>query len=643
MSLPVPDLDDRDFQQIVDEAKRMIPQLVPEWTNHNVSDPGVALIELFAWMSEQVIFRLNQVPEKLYVEFLNLLGTTPFPASSARVPITFWLAAAPNVPISVPRGTEVTTELGGVVFATSEELRIVQPTLTAALTSVNEGTYLNVLPELQYDRDSLVCFSSQPVAPGDAFNLGFDVSLAGQMVVLQIDTAGRGIGVDPDDVPLAWEAWSGEHWLPTHVVQDTTGGLNRSGTLRLVVPAAHEPLVINGSRGHWLRVRLTRPRSDQATFLTSPKIAKVEVSCLGGTVMAEHAVVVGEEAVGTSDGTPHQRFALRHQPVLPRREGEQVLVTMDGEQQAWDEVADFGNSQSADRHVVFDEALGSIQFGPSVRYPDGKTIQHGAVPPFGAQISLTSYRTGGGTVGNVATRSLTVLRSSVAYVDAVANLEPARGGVDPEGVDEVKVRGPRTLRTGRRAVTASDYEQLTLESTPRVARALCLPPSAVHEPIVVLVVPGSTRAPETFELDDFALSQDLYATVARHLDERRTLGAAVRVTAPYYQGISVVARVRAVAGRSPLAVKERVGAAIARYLSPITGGAHGEGWPFGVEVNSAGLTVLIEDVPGVSAVDEIALFELDLRNGTRLGDPVQAISLDKAALFLSGRTQVVVR
>ena len=62
MPLPAPELDDRKFQDIVDEAKRLIPRFCPEWTNHNVSDPGVALIELFAWMSEMVLYRVNQVP-----------------------------------------------------------------------------------------------------------------------------------------------------------------------------------------------------------------------------------------------------------------------------------------------------------------------------------------------------------------------------------------------------------------------------------------------------------------------------------------------------------------------------------------------------------------------------------------------------
>ena len=79
MSLPVTNLDDRKFQDLVDEAKRMIPQLCPEWTNHNLSDPGVALIELFAWMTEMMLFRLNQVPDVFYTRMLNLLGLRTVP------------------------------------------------------------------------------------------------------------------------------------------------------------------------------------------------------------------------------------------------------------------------------------------------------------------------------------------------------------------------------------------------------------------------------------------------------------------------------------------------------------------------------------------------------------------------------------
>src|ERR1051325_3637297 len=97
-----PNLDDRRFQDIVDEAKRMIPRYCPEWTDHNVSDPGVTLIELFAWMTEMMIFRLNQVPDKSYITFMDLMGVKLQPPAAARALLTFWLSAPAIDQVRVP-------------------------------------------------------------------------------------------------------------------------------------------------------------------------------------------------------------------------------------------------------------------------------------------------------------------------------------------------------------------------------------------------------------------------------------------------------------------------------------------------------------------------------------------------------------
>ena len=51
------------FQDLVDDAKRLVQQRCPDWTDHNVSDPGVTLIEAFAQMVDQLIYRLNRVPD----------------------------------------------------------------------------------------------------------------------------------------------------------------------------------------------------------------------------------------------------------------------------------------------------------------------------------------------------------------------------------------------------------------------------------------------------------------------------------------------------------------------------------------------------------------------------------------------------
>ena len=70
--IPPPKLDDRSFHDIVEEAISMIPRYAPEWTNHNPSDPGITLIELFAWLTELLVYRINRIPERLHASLLQL-------------------------------------------------------------------------------------------------------------------------------------------------------------------------------------------------------------------------------------------------------------------------------------------------------------------------------------------------------------------------------------------------------------------------------------------------------------------------------------------------------------------------------------------------------------------------------------------
>lgn len=74
MSLPVPNLDDIGFNELVADAKSFIPLYDPEWTNYNPSDPGITLMELFAWLSEMVLYRIDQITEQSQLQFLKLLG-----------------------------------------------------------------------------------------------------------------------------------------------------------------------------------------------------------------------------------------------------------------------------------------------------------------------------------------------------------------------------------------------------------------------------------------------------------------------------------------------------------------------------------------------------------------------------------------
>jgi len=653
MALPAPNLDDRTFQDIVDEAKRLIPRYTPEWTNHNLSDPGVALIELFAWMSEMVLYRVNQVPDRLYVHFLNLVGIDPFPPSVARADVTFWLSAAQDTVISVPEGTQVTTARDtaadrAIVFTTVDRLDIRPPELVAAMTTDARGERLtDVIDDLRYEGSSVACFSTVDAAgalvPGDALLLGFARTLAGMAIRLSVTAVAKGIGVDPLRPPLAWEVWNGEAWIAVDVFADSTGGLNRSGEIVLMVPAEHESLTLGETSAFWLRVRLTAARAGQPMYQEAPRVDDLQAVAIGATIGAEHASPSPAEVLGRSDGSPGQEFRVSFPPILPRRAGETVRVTDPTGSSEWVEVEDFSRSGPGDKHFVWDSASGEIRFGPRIRYADGTVRQHGMIPRDGAEIAVSGYRFGGGAAGNVGARTLTAMRTSVPYVSGCVNLRTAAGGVDAETVAEAKARGPMTLRTGQRAVTAGDFERLALESSVEVARARCLPSATGRGPVRLLVVPAVRTDPKAQQLDDYALAAPLMRRITEHLDRHRIVGTAVEVGTPYYQGVSVAALVHAPPGRPLALVRQRAVDELTRYINPLTGGADGAGWLFDVDLNAAAIAQLLETVEGVDRVDEVQLFEFDLRTRQRIGSGRDVIRLDRHSLFLSGNHRVVVR
>ncbi len=121
MVLPIPNLDDRTFSDLVEELRALIPRYAPEWTDHNVSDPGIMLVELFSWLTEALIYRLNRVPDASEARFLELLGARFLPAVPARFRLRLVAPESP-VPVSLPPGTVIDAAVPGDKRAVSLEI-----------------------------------------------------------------------------------------------------------------------------------------------------------------------------------------------------------------------------------------------------------------------------------------------------------------------------------------------------------------------------------------------------------------------------------------------------------------------------------------------------------------------------------------
>ena len=127
MSLPKPDLDDRTFEQLVAEARKLIPRYSPEWTDHNQSNPGITLVELFAWLSEIALYRIDLVTDQHRLKYLKLLGIRPQPTQPANLDLTFSSAQRQTL----KKGMQVSTEIAGtkVHFQLDDDINIVPATL----------------------------------------------------------------------------------------------------------------------------------------------------------------------------------------------------------------------------------------------------------------------------------------------------------------------------------------------------------------------------------------------------------------------------------------------------------------------------------------------------------------------------------
>lgn len=685
--LPKSDLDDRTFKDLVDECLLRIPRYCPEWTNHNPADPGVTLIELFSWLTDQMLLRFNQVPRRNYVAFLELLGVRLQPPAPAHTVLSFYLTrpqdsqrSIPPIPVGAEVATERTETEMAIVFSTDRELPIGLPWIRHFLTEATAGEQPQQVRDRltnQWSRDATGRWTGrqQPVfemmpQAGDSFYLVFDATepLDGNIILLTIEGEPAGsTGINPNLPPRQWEAWNGEQWQSVLLREEDDGtkgfsfddverrgvaGLSEADIL-LHLPLTWVATTFAGYYGRWLRCRCQESDGERGSdgFSRSPQVTTLFAQTLGGRTPARQCSRVLNELVGESDGNPGQTFYLQAQGILEREDGEYLQVTPLGEPpQRWLEVENFANSGPSDRHYTLDSRTGRLQFGPQIREPQylqaevqlrrqvqwqGQTTnqaqierletleqQYGLVPPRSALLHMVSYRTGGGDRGNVPKQALRVLKTALPYVKRVTNHEPGRDGANEENLDEAVLRVPRLLRTRNRAVTAEDYETLTLQASRAVGRAYCpkQQPGQLPGMVTVYVVPrvGGPNWERGLAPEAYALSAPLRHEIEDFLSDRCLLGTQVQFREPAYIGVSV----QAVLGVEPdyqvgparADLRQQLARSLYEWLNPLTGGRLGTGWGLGMLLHQSDLVRLLQSTPGVQFLDTIQLFELHPAN-----------------------------
>lgn len=662
MPLPTPILDDRSYQQLRDELVRRIPVYNPEWTDYNAADPGITLIELFAFLGENLLFRFNQIPDATRLAFLRLLNIPLFAARPAEGLVTF-STKVPGELVKV--GAE--TRAGDVSFETQREVYVLPlscvvgakvtsgPPVAAEERDATTSTQLALGPLQQNERVAFYRteWLPDPAAPrasplnaqlavdgmiwiavmstrytvpsalgGRVLNIGF----VPEQEVASMDEVDACLGaLSPAAPSVLWQASTGAvsgrrkspDYVKLDVLEDTTRGLTQAGIVRLQLPDRIESLAVPhdiDSLGGLVDVvpelagagELPPVIEDEAqaqTVMFWVRASRLRDRPFG---RVRWVGINATDVVQQRRANPEFLGTGTGQPNQHARlvfdnviAGSLVLqVEEAGEWRTWREVEGLEASGPDDRHYVLDSESGVARFG------NGTT---GRPPQDGQRIRALEYRFGGGTAGNVAAKAITsCIDSSTVKPE---NPLPLTGGGDRETLEAALERVPGEIRRHDRAVARSDFEELAL-MTPGagVARAEALPlfypPTRKMDAagvVSVVVWPREDARNPGAPMPDRAVLK----RVCDYLNARRLITTELWVIPPTYRRIALSVGLSVKPGHGVEAVRRWVELVLRQFLAPLPPfGPEGKGWPLGRRVHGPELEAAALQVEGVAFIDQ---------------------------------------
>ncbi len=389
--------------------------------------------------------------------------------------------------------------------------------------------------------------------------------------------------------------------------EDNTRYLTESDTLEFLAPKEHASVSLLGSDCYWLMA-----------VPTSSSTGPMFLGIYPNTTWAEQMETVSDEVMGSSSGEADQAFSALKKPVISPdlwiKEGivysQEEKADLASEGLSWEEVKDeqgkasdtwvewadvddFQGSGPFDRQYVLDGAMGEVFFG------DGK---RGKIPPIGTDNIRISYRSGGGSAGNLSAGEVNVLKTLVPGISRVENLVSAEGGSDAEDMESVMERGPGLLKALDRAVTYEDFQRLSKASSSAIARTVCISDNGL---LKVIVIPkGAEDRPEP--------SPGLLRIVRSYLEERCLSSLSpgeLAVVSPSYVEVRISAVIVPTSQDIAVLLERQIIAALKEYLHPLTGGGDGQGWDFGRDVHLSDLYAFIAENDGVDHVTDLTINE----------------------------------
>jgi len=674
MPLTVPRLALPVHRELVREALARVPSHTPEWTNLNDSDPGVTLLQLFAFIAEAIGYRADLIPERNRLKFLDLLGVPLRPAAAARGLVTFRNERVPAEAIPLP--TELEVLAGRVRFRTGNALTTLpvegrlytKAALDAARRDAAATLYRRLYRDLEADGRELDFYETRTFEPPTsgvtlpAVDLVSDTvdgalwlallarpneqpDLVRPVIASQILTLAvlPDLQADQRTIPPAGSPdRAGGPGLLFHLPRATTDGVGydrieaRANADLTTLPGTVELRLPDVSGLTWTEdldplepgvgdLPPSLADTDEAerliTWIRIRPAASGAVRLSGvwinGADVVQRAWVTGE-TLPAGTGEPDQRAVLANRPVLP----DTVRLAVNGV--LWERVDDLAVAGAeATPAVAGSSSPASTSAArplPNSQVftldPESGEIRFGPPgqrPPKGAAI-VASYAYGGGREGVVGIGAISKSPALPAGIK-VTNPTVTWGGDEPESLADAEYRIPRWLRHRDRLVSSDDFRDIAWQTPGAdLGRVEVLP--LVHPGLPGVVANGVVTL-LVLPLFDAEHPQSpepdqlFLDAVCRHLEPRRLVTTELHLVGPEYRDLWVSVGVEVVPGLEQGPVLDRVEVEVRRFLSPLAGGFASRGWPLEKAVEAGELTAAATRAGGVARINGLLLANAD--------------------------------
>ncbi len=613
MSIPKNILDDKDYKDFIEEAKAKLPSLSPEWTDYNISDTGIAILEIIGWIQDLNIYKLSQITDQHILKYLQFLGFTPKPVK----PSSSFVVFKSNHKRIVKKDTDLKAVFSGkkINFKTTEDINIQVSEIKKIILNNERGINQFILGESSTIPEYLYIFGEESDR-NNSFYLGFDKKLKGKFTVgfilYEDDLPEVGVHGEEEfrfepDVELEWNYFSIDGWTNIKPVLDNTDKFHRSGTITFDLTGKPEmkkrKIPVNSEKDfYFIKCKLKK-----SGYEISPRVKEVFINAV--KVIQKEKV---KENLGQSNSFPNQIFNLSKKSLTK----DSVKVHIDGEE--WKEVNDLSHFSHKDKVFSVDRNNGKIIFGDNI---NGKV-------PLKNSLITAEYFISYGKDGNI--------NKNVEWTSEFEDLEIYNpflftGGENPESLEQAFIRVKKDLKTPYQCVTAEDFEYIAV-NTPdlRVAKVKAF--TEENKNLVNIVV-----VPFSFKNKPIP-SEKFLKEVCKHINKHRLLTTDIKVLPPEYVEISTSSSIKVKEDFNPDTVVENVKKRLREFFHPIFGWKDGKGWKFGHPVYLSDVYQTIETVEGVDCVFNLSISPKgsykEKKNGNLILKPYTLTASGKHTVYL---------